>query len=153
MNDEKGNEPLNRDAGVKDRPADIGPFASNDEKNLPAIHEPSDNQTGAQEDIDRKIAATSDPNDAYRLVELRGLVIEQDESRKDRKQARKESNREFWFNSSLKLVAIGVGVTVMYTFNPYLGCFILGIGLYGLAPKLIETFFGKKRKDGDESDA
>lgn len=109
----------------------------------------AENSTDIEAMIASKIAESKKPDDVGKYVKFwKDVVIQRDKSKKQENEWRAE-NQAFWFDSVLKILAVLVGLLVMFNFSATLGVFILGIGLYSLAPKFVQSGFKLLRKGGE----
>ncbi len=114
----------------------------------------AENATGPRNEaplvqLEQRIAAST-PEDALKFSLIRERWIVQDEAAKDRHHARRMNLWRLASQVGLSVLAISSGVGLVFGGYSLPGFFALGVGLYCLAPKLVESVSKRVFGDGNE---
>ena len=114
-------------------------FESEDTKQLPTVV--ADSATDSQSllaGIDSRIQ-NARVGEMEALVRLRSEIRRQDEEAKSAEHLRDMEIREGYTRAGMSVLAILSGTIIVLSGFTVSGCFVLGAGLYGLAPKFIDN--------------
>jgi hypothetical protein len=111
---------------------------------MPSVPAQSDlRRLSAGELIEQRFGTIGSARELAQLVEIRGEIIRQDEAVEARRHKRRLESIESWSKIVGRLSAIAIGTTMIFVGDRVLGAFILGIGLYFVAPSFVGRFFSK----------
>ncbi len=111
--------------------------------NKPAVY--GERQTSrvhsALEVIDQKLKEADSFDLIERLVWLRGELIKQNERIETGKQKRRVESLAEWSKTVGRIAAMAIGAALLVQGNQIAGMFLIGIGVYFIAPTFAGRFF------------
>jgi hypothetical protein len=100
--------------------------------------------------IERRLVEADSPQEILLWTQVRGEILRQDDLLKDQEHRRKLERIQVLFKMGLSIVAVMTGTTLVVGGFPYAGLFVLGAGLYGLAPDYVKNLF-QRREESENS--
>ena len=100
--------------------------------------------------IERRSVEANSPQEILLWTQVRGEILRQDDILKGQEHQRKVERLQVIFKMGLSIVAIITGTTLVVSEFPYAGLFVLGAGLYGLAPDYVKDVF-RRREENENS--
>jgi hypothetical protein len=97
--------------------------------------------------IERRLVEANSPQEILLWTQVRGEILRQDDILKGQEHQRKLERLQVLFKMGLSIVAVITGTTLVVNGFPYAGLFILGAGLYGLAPDYVKDVFRRREEN------
>jgi len=104
----------------------------------------------ARESVESRLAKADSPQEALQWVEVRGQLLQQNEKSKDEEQRRFLERVRVPYNLGLSTGSFVVSIIFVIKGFYQVGFFILGAGLYTIAPEYIKMFLTKEKGKKDE---
>lgn len=100
--------------------------------------------------IERRLVEANSHQEILLWTQVRGEILRQDDILKGQEHQRKLERLQVLFKMGLSIVAVITGTTLVVNGFPYAGLFVLGAGLYGLAPDYVKDVF-RRREENENS--
>ena len=100
--------------------------------------------------IERRLVEANSPQEILLWTQVRGEILRQNDILKEQEHQRKLEGLQVIFKMGLFIVAVITGTTLVVSGFPYAGLFVLGTGLYGLAPDYVKDVF-RRREENENS--
>jgi len=115
---------------------------SPDETNIASTSRLSDNLSP----LEKKLIEVKSIEEAIVWTQIIGERVKQDDFLESRRHSRSLENREMLFKQSFSVLLLFTGIGLYIGGFVYVGVFVLGAGLYGVAPKYVLEFLQESRK-------
>jgi len=99
--------------------------------------------------VEERLVKANSPQEILLWTQVRGEIQRQDDLLKEQEHRRKLERIQIIFKMGLSMVAVVTGAGLAVGGFQYAGLFVLGAGLYGLAPDYVKDFF--RGREGREN--
>lgn len=100
--------------------------------------------------IEERLVKANSPEEILLWTQVRGEIQQQDNILKEQEHRRHLERIQVRFKMGLSIGAVAMGTGLVMGGFAYAGLFVLGAGLYGLAPDYVKGLF--RRKEESEND-
>jgi small-conductance mechanosensitive channel len=98
--------------------------------------------------VGRRLVDSHNPQEVVLWTQVRGEILRQQEEAAERKHSRDMEKTQLYGKLVFSLVAMLIGIGLIYAGFAFAGFFALGAGLFWLAPDFVSSFFNKFRPKG-----
>jgi len=98
--------------------------------------------------IEKRVVEANSAQEILLWTQVRGEIQRQDNFLIEQEHRRTLEKRQLLFKIGLSIGAVMVGTSLVVGGFSYVGLFVLGAGLYGLAPDYVKGFF-RRRETGE----
>lgn len=100
--------------------------------------------------VEERLVKANSPQEIILWTQVRGEIIRQDNILKNQEHRQYLERIQVRFKMVLSIIAVLTGAGLIVGGFPYAGLFVLGAGLYELAPDYVKGFF--QRREGSENE-
>ena len=100
--------------------------------------------------VEERLVNANSPQDVILWTQVRGEILRQDNILKDQEHRRRLERIQVQFKMGLSIATVLAGAGLVVGGFQGAGLFVLGAGLYGLAPDYVKGFF--RRREESEND-
>ena len=99
------------------------------------------NKAIALSQVEERIAKANSPQEALFWTQIRGEIIQQNETIKEGKHKRLIQNVQIWQRIGVSVAALTIGLVLFSNGSTEAGLLVLGVFLYELVPDLVKKAF------------